>query len=201
MGVDLTTTRQGRRIGLELALLVSALVVAGLSVLGQSGAAMGGCDTHCGTPRSHQWTAAESDGRAGDSSDDDDDNDEGMSALPAVSTSLTADYRHTPLVTRAALDSLLSLGSYGHSLRGPPRLGSLDPSDAPARAAGPFQGHPQNPSDDCDDNDNNERVGALPEHTSRRVTDPRQLSILNHSKFDTSCTSASDGHSLRAPPP
>jgi hypothetical protein len=77
----------------------------------------------CGTPPSHQWTAAQSDSNSIDLFDDDDgDNDDALgAALAPVPTTVTADPGRTLLSTPNVIDRRPFFASDGHSLRAPPQ--------------------------------------------------------------------------------
>jgi len=89
----------------------------------QSGTLAAASRALCGTPSSHQWTAARSDSNSIDLFDDDDgDNDDALgAALAPVPTIVTADSGRTLLSTPNVIDRRPFFASDGHSLRAPPQ--------------------------------------------------------------------------------
>jgi hypothetical protein len=124
VGVNVQTTSRGWRSAL-LASLMTAAIAAFCGVLPAAGWSTHAVasDAQCGTPPSHQWTAAQPDSNSRDLFDDDDgDNDDALgAALPPVPTTVTADPGRTLLSTPNVIDRRLFFASDGHSLRAPPQ--------------------------------------------------------------------------------
>jgi hypothetical protein len=142
----MTAKRRGWRSRVELALLVSALVVCSALSLNASSATaarprrLPGANAvardHCSdTDRSDGLSADRPAGStpdtatADDSDDDnDDDDDDAMGALPAVSPGLQTDHGET-MTALAKFSRPLLLAADSHAVRGPPRSGrAADPS-------------------------------------------------------------------------
>lgn len=148
-----------------------------------------------------------------DSSDaTDDDSDDGTGALVPAGPSLASDCGQNSTLSATNLASPLEQARTDHALRGPPRAGhstvtsdyhldSHTPRDRSAadrwKASEPAGSNPDSADDDSDTDDG---MAALSAASARQVA-ARVPGDLIVPAFNFLFTLASDGQSLRAPPP